>query len=134
MATDAQSLMAVAKCYQCYGASSAMLDLLELGLLKKLVEDDMADTSAQALLAAANCYNCYAASPFMLQLLKLGLLLQLNTGTGTGGLTFTDGVGPPAIDGSITTQGYRDVTDPNFPVLYLNTAWPVTAAPVWDQI
>jgi hypothetical protein len=54
-------------------------------------------------------------------------------GGGAGGLIFTSGVGDPAIDGSIATQGYLD-TSLSPPAKYINVAWPVTAAPVWEAI
>lgn len=38
MATTPQALLAAAKCYQCYASSGYMLQLIELGLLKQIVE------------------------------------------------------------------------------------------------
>lgn len=56
-------------------------------------------------------------------------------GGGSGvGILFTSGVGLPAADGSILTQGYRDITNPNQPSKYINTAWPNSANPSWEAI
>lgn len=80
MATDAQTLLAEAKCYRCYDT----LDLIKVSLLAQLLRlaNPMADTSPQALLAYAKCYSCYGANAYQLQLMELALLAQL---VGTGG-------------------------------------------------
>lgn len=108
--TDPQALLASTKCFQCYSPNSNVLDLVELGILKSLVEGMPVSTDPQELLAAAKCYNCYAASPYMLQLIKIGLLLQLSGGTGTGSVLHGDG---PPIGDSPGTDGkvyYDDLT------------------------
>lgn len=89
MATDAATLLAVSKCYQCYGSNEYALQLMKLSLLRQilLASDPMADTTPQTLLAASKCYQCYASSPYMLSLIELGLLKLIvdNGGTGGGG-------------------------------------------------
>lgn len=80
MSTDAQTLLAEAKCFRCYDT----LDLIKVSLLAQLLKlaNPMADTSPQALLAAAKCYACYGANAYQLQLMELALLAQL---VGSGG-------------------------------------------------
>lgn len=52
-------------------------------------------------------------------------------GGAASGLTFTQAAGDPPLDGSVTTQGYKNTTSG---VKFINVAWPVTAAPQWEQI
>ena len=96
MATDAQTLLAEAKCYECYGSNEYSLHLMKLAMLKQILEaaNPMADTSPQALLAEAKCYACYGSSG-MWPLMELALLRQiLEVGIGGGGMA---GAGPPTI-------------------------------------
>lgn len=104
MATDTNSLLAEATCYDC-GGGFGQLQLLKLGLLRQilLATDPMADTSVNGLLAAANCYNSCAGSPGLMQLLELALLRQIVDGGGVGGgggVTYgtSDPVAAPAGD------------------------------------
>lgn len=87
MATDAQTLLAQAACYQCYTANGYSARLLELALLRQqlLALNPMADTSPQTLLDQAKCYQCYAANPYALQLFELALLAQIVANGGGGG-------------------------------------------------
>jgi hypothetical protein len=84
MATDANTLLAEAACYDC-GTPPGQWQLLKLGLLRQilLASDPVADTSPAALLEAAKCYVCMP--PGLWQLLELGLLQQIVAGGGTGG-------------------------------------------------
>ena len=79
MATDAQSLLAEAACFQCEAANAYSAQLIKLALLKQilLASNPMADTSPETLLAQAACFQCFAANPYMLQLMELALLVQL---------------------------------------------------------
>lgn len=98
MATDANSLLAEAKCYECNTSAPYGLLLVQLGLWRQvlLLINPMADTSPNALLNEAKCYECYSASPYMLQLIGLGLLKQIAEGGGTGGSDqITQGNGAP---------------------------------------
>lgn len=83
MATDANTLLELTKCYQC--APPGEWQLLKLGLLKQLVlaNDPMADTSPTALLELTKCYQCMP--PGFWQLFELGLLQQIADAGGTGG-------------------------------------------------
>lgn len=111
-ATDSQSLLAAANCYQCFSSNPYSQMLAKLALLKQilLTLDPMADTSPQALLSQANCFTCYGNNPYTLTLMELALLVNIaNTGIGGGGgqilvYTTTD----PTTDGVVPT----DVTQP----------------------
>ncbi len=88
MATDAQTLLTEAECFECFAANGYMLNLMKLSLLRQilLAQNPMADTTPQALLAAANCYTCYAGNDYALKLMELALLAQIvGGGSGTGG-------------------------------------------------
>lgn len=107
-ATDSQSLLAAANCYQCFSSNPYSQMLAKLALLKQilLTLDPMADTSPQALLSQANCFTCYGNNPYTLTLMELALLVNiLNTGIGGGGgqlviYTTTD----PTTDGVLPTD------------------------------
>ena len=108
MATDAQTLLAQAACYQCYTANGYSARLLELALLRQqlLALNPMADTSPQTLLDQAKCYQCYAANPYALQLFELALLAQIVANGGSGGgaqLVVYTGASPTA-DGLTPTD------------------------------
>jgi hypothetical protein len=104
IATDPQTLLAAANCYQCFGATPYQLQLMKLALLADIVKSNnaMAATDPQSLLASANCYQCFASNPFMLQLMELALLnLVVQGGTGGGGSgqvqIYTDNTAPGSI-------------------------------------
>lgn len=78
-------LLDLVKCFQCYGSSGYVLDLIELAILKRLAEGMPAITDPQTLLDEAKCFQCYASSPYMLQMMRLGLLLQISISGGGGG-------------------------------------------------
>ena len=73
--TDPQSLLAAAKCFDCFGQGS-QLELMKLALLAQIAktQNPMTATDPKSLLAQANCFSCYASSPFMLSLMELALL------------------------------------------------------------
>lgn len=79
MATDAQTLLSEASCYQCFGPNEYTLTLIELALLRQilLASNSGATVDAQGLLDIAKCYECFAPNPYALQLMKLALLKQL---------------------------------------------------------
>jgi hypothetical protein len=87
MATDAQTLLTEAQCYECNGANDYSLLLMKLALLRQilLASNPVADTTPQALLADASCFSCYASTPYMLQLMELALLAQIVDAGGGGG-------------------------------------------------
>lgn len=105
MATDPQSLLTAATCYDCYLPQAW---LLKLGLLKQILlnQNAMADTTPQGLITAAQCYDC----PPLYALYELGLLQQIvangSAGGGGGGATiFTAGAGvAPAAAPTSTGQ------------------------------
>src|SRR5208337_1812875 len=101
MATDPQSLLTAARCWECFGASRYQLQLMKLGLLVNIVNGNMAATDPQSLLAAAKCFMCYASTPYMLDLMELALLAQISNQGGTGGggqmQIYADGTAPAAI-------------------------------------
>jgi hypothetical protein len=78
-APDAQTLIASANCYNCYGDYA----LIKLGLLRQMLLNlnPVADVTPQTLIASANCYNCYGN----FELIELGLLAAIiNQGLGGG--------------------------------------------------
>jgi hypothetical protein len=82
------------------------------------------------LVAASKCL--WAGMSDRQLLASIALVLCEGGGTGgAGGLTFTDDSGEPALDGSVTTQGYHD-TDSD--IYYINTAWPDIDNPAWKPI
>lgn len=83
MATDAQTLLAEAKCFECYAANPYMLSLIELALLRQmlLATNASATVDPQGLLALAKCYECYGPNQYTLNLMKLALLQQLVAAT-----------------------------------------------------
>ncbi len=100
MATDAQSLLTQAQCFECNNANEYSLLLMKLSLLQQIVlaQNPMADTSPQTLLANASCFQCYAANPYMLQLMELALLSQIvGGGSGTGGAGLVGAVDPEGV-------------------------------------
>lgn len=86
MALDAQSLLATAHCYRCYGDTSVSR-LLRLGLLVNILNtlNPMQATDPQSLLKIANCYGSYsdASVGTMFELALLNLIAQ-NIGSGSG--------------------------------------------------
>ena len=84
MATDANTLLAAVKCYECL--APGQWQLLKLALLKQtlLALNSMSDTSVNTLLASVKCYECLA--PGQWPLLELALLQQIAAGVGTGGV------------------------------------------------
>jgi hypothetical protein len=87
MATDAQSLLAQAACYECFTANPYMAQLAQLALLRQIVlnQNAMAAVDAQSLLDQSKCYSCYASNPYMLKLMELALLAQVVANGSTGG-------------------------------------------------
>ena len=77
MATDVQSLLASAKCLECYSTAGSD-ELIELALLAQILIglNAMATTDPQGLYALANCYLCQGVTQF--QGLKLALLSQIS--------------------------------------------------------
>lgn len=110
--TDPQSLLAVAKCFQCYGANDYSLLLMKLSLLRQtlLAVNPMADTTPQALLADAKCFMCYSTSPYMLQLMELALLKQIVDAGGGGSVRHGSGVPVGSLPGTVTIQYTNDDT------------------------
>lgn len=98
MATDANTLLAEVKCFEC--SPPGQWQLLKLGLLKQilLANDSMADTSPSALLEAAKCYAC--SPPGFWMLYELALLQQIvangGGGGGSGTIQVYTGAAPPA--------------------------------------
>jgi hypothetical protein len=84
MASDPQSLLTQAQCYQCYASDRGMMTLLKLALLQQIVlaQNPGAATDAQSLLTAANCFSCYGANPGLMMLLKLALLQETDVAAG----------------------------------------------------
>jgi len=106
MATDPQSLLNSAACYNNF---SAQFQLMKLGLLRLIVlnQNPMAATDPQSLLNSANCMNCYG--PGAWPLLELALLQLIANGGGTGGGGTTTLYGAfggiaPAATGTATGQ------------------------------
>ncbi len=121
MATDTNTLLNDAKCYECL--SPGLWQLLKLGLLQQilLASNPMADTSVNALLAAAKCYECL--SPGMWQLLELALLQQIvDAGGGSGGGGLTCGAGAPVAAPASGCGGYINITDGSL-FLYYSGSW-----------
>lgn len=87
-------------------------------------------------MAVQQIYPIMTANPgdsLQISLVKAVAHLAAYTGGGGGGSGsdfYTFGVGEPPIDGSVTTQGYWDTSTS---LAYVNTAWPVTAAPTWES-
>lgn len=111
MATDAQTLIDAAKCYECAG-SPGQWELFRLGLLQQILlsNNPMADTSPQALMDAAKCYACY--SPGLWQLFELALLQQIVSGGGGGSgqiVTYTSGTPANPANTALPAWAY----DPN---------------------
>jgi hypothetical protein len=77
VATDPQSLLNAAKCFECYSSSNPE-QLLELALLAITTRNAnaMATTDPQGLFTLAKCYLCQGVSQF--QALKLALLSQIS--------------------------------------------------------
>lgn len=77
MATDPQSLLAAAKCYECFTTTDQQ-DLIELALWAQiaLLRNPMATTDPQGLFNLAKCYLCMGVSLY--QALKLALLAQIS--------------------------------------------------------
>lgn len=127
-ATDPQTLIASAACFNCFLPVGG---LLKLGLLKEiaLALNPMADTSPQNLINIATCYRC-VAQPDLLELGLLALIAQNGTPGGGGLSGITEGTSnPPPTDGSITTLLYKD-TNTGFKWVNLGTV----VAPDWDSI
>jgi hypothetical protein len=95
LATDAQSLLSQASCYECFGVGG-QLELMKIALLAQLVkgQNPMADTSPQTLLDQAKCYLCYGNAG-MWQLMELALLAQLvGSGIGNAQIVLYSGADP----------------------------------------
>lgn len=75
MATDAQSLLAAANCYQCFAANEYMLDLMIVARLAQIAQElnPAVDVTPQTILAQAKCFQCYASNEYMLDLMRLQL-------------------------------------------------------------
>lgn len=87
-------------------------------------------------MAVQQIYPVMTANPgdsLQISLVKAVAHLAAYAGEGGGGSSefFTFAAGAPPEDGSITTQGYWNTTDDT---KYANTAWPDTAAPVWESM
>lgn len=98
MATDAQTLLAAASCYRCFGGNSESLQLMKLGLLRQILLGINANamTDPQTLLEQATCYRCHANNGYTLELMELALLAQLvAAGGGAGG--GIAGAGAPTV-------------------------------------
>lgn len=96
---DAQTLIASANCYNCFGN----FELIKLGLLRQIALslNPMADVTAQTLIASGNCYNCYG-NLALIELALLALIVNQGLGGGssqivayTGANPNADGVKPP---------------------------------------
>lgn len=81
-ATDSQTLLDAAKCYQCFAANGYSVELMKLAILQQilLASNAAADVSPQGLLQQASCYQCYASNDYMLKLIELGLLAKIAGG------------------------------------------------------
>ncbi len=109
-ATDPQSLLSEASCYNCFGTNGE-LQLMKLALLAQLVQgqNPMADVTPQGLLDQAKCYQCFGMGG-MWQLMELALLAQLvGAGLGNGQLVAYSG-NDPNSDGVVPNN-------PNAPAL-----------------
>jgi hypothetical protein len=91
-ATDPQSLINAANCYNCFD----MPKLLKLGLLRQilLVLNPMAATDPQSLLNQAQCYSCYRDQA---DLLELALLAQIVNTPGLAAPDYINYAGPPLL-------------------------------------
>lgn len=109
MATDPNTLLEAAKCYEC--APPGEWQLFKLGLLQQilLAQNPVADTSPNALLEAAKCYACMP--PGFWQLFELALLQQIASNGGTGGSSTLCGSGAPVAAPSGTCALYIDTND-----------------------
>jgi hypothetical protein len=79
MATDPQSLLQQASCYECNGANLYMLGLMRVALLAQISQSKNAanDVSPQGLLQQAKCYECFGSNLYTLKLMELALLAQI---------------------------------------------------------
>jgi len=77
-ATNPQTLISEAKCYDCFGQVS-LVQGIKLALMARTLTamNPSADTSADALLAYANCYNCFSNATLG-DLMELALLDQIS--------------------------------------------------------
>jgi hypothetical protein len=126
-ATDPQSLLAQAKCYNCYGTPGELM-LMKLALLQQIALslNPMAATDPQSLLDQAKCYNCYGTSGLW-ALFELALLQQIAVngsggGTGTGATFGNYGGGQPNFTPASGTGLAVDTSDGAF-WEYYNGAW-----------
>lgn len=133
-ATDPQTLMASAACYEC-GADPYVLQLYKLALLRQilLASNPAAMTDPQSLISQSSCFACLP--PGQLLILEVALLAQIVEAGGTGGgggggqllvYTTTD----PTTDGILPTNpaaaalAYkRDGTGPIFVWNTVTLAW-----------
>lgn len=83
MATDPQSLLAQANCFQCHAPNSYTLQLMKLSLLAQnlLALDPTADVTPQGLLDQAKCFACFSGNPYALQLIELVLIKRIADAT-----------------------------------------------------
>jgi hypothetical protein len=77
LATDPQSLLAAAKCFECFTSASSE-QLIELQLWSQILTgvNAVAATDPQSLFTQSKCYLCMGVSQF--QALKLALLAQIS--------------------------------------------------------
>jgi hypothetical protein len=77
--TTPATLLAAAKCYDCFGGSAeTLLDAMELVMLADIAANGVGSgmaTDPQSLITKANCYLCYTRS--QMRLMKLVLLSQI---------------------------------------------------------
>jgi hypothetical protein len=121
VATDPQSLLNAANCYNCN--TPGEWQLMRLALLRQilLASNPMAATDPQSLLNQAACYNCYLSQ---WALLELSLLSQIATASG-GALCITGGTGAPTAAVPCQFALYVQQPGPNFGLWLgdLNSGW-----------
>ncbi len=117
MACDPQTLIAGAKCFECFssGAYDRLFDAVEVALLCAIVDGDTSMAcNPQSLISQANCLFCNIPDG-MMQSVKLYLLCQIaaNGGGGGGGGTIQ------VYEGAFTDpNGNVTPDDPTKPALY----------------
>lgn len=118
MATDPQTLISQANCFDCY---LPQYPLMRLALLRQilLALNPSAVTDPQTLISQASCYDCYLAQ---YPLLELALLAQIVANGGGGGGGTTCGAGAPVAAPSTTCALYID-TNTGTLYSYYGGAW-----------
>ena len=98
MATDPQTLLNEARCYECNTSGNYDLELIKIALLRQilLAANPTAMTDPQTLLNSARCYECYGANGYMLQLMELALLSQIATSSSSSAGAVSCGTGAPS--------------------------------------